>query len=183
MLVRIGRDLSSLRRYPKLYPDNKRLKHEMVQVYQIIFDFCSEARNVLLRGGEGDKKYLAKFIPVSLRTLSKLLWKPFKRQFGDLLDQLNDAMDIIKQEVALAENEESSLERGRAQEERQLQALRWEVESTHILETKEEKPRALAEREAQLARWKETRQTHRTLETFVSDHVAALKFRHRQTGL
>ncbi len=33
MLERIGRDLSSLRRYPKLYPDNERLKNEMVQVY------------------------------------------------------------------------------------------------------------------------------------------------------
>lgn len=201
MLERIGRDLSSLRRYPKLYPDNERLKHEMVQIYQIIFDFCSKARNVFLKGGEGHKKYLANFTPVGLRTLSKLLWKPFKRQFGDLQDRLSDAIDIIKQEVALAENEESSLERRRAREERQLQALRWEVESTHIAEAKEEKSRALEEREAQLARWKETRQTHRTLEILVSDqdvarveawlspadystnHVAALKLRHQKTGL
>ena len=156
---------------------------------------------MFLKGSEGDKKYLAKFTPVGLRTLSKLLWKPFKRQFGDLLDQLNDVMDIIKQEVALAENEESSLERQRAQEERQLQALRWEVESTYITEAKEEELRALAEREAQLVRWKESRQTDRSLEIFVNDqefakieawlspadystnHVAALKLRHQNTGL
>ena len=173
----------------------------MVQIYQIIFDFCSKARNVFLKGGKGHNKYFAKFTPVGLRTLSNLLWKPFKRHFGDLLDQLNDAIDIIKQEVALAKNEESSLERRRAREERQPQALRWEVESTHIAEAKEEKSRALEEREAQLARWKETRQTHRTLEIFVSDqdvarveawlspadystnHVAALKLRHQKTGL
>jgi len=173
----------------------------MVQVYQIIFDFCSKARNVFLKGGEGDKKCLAKFTPVGLRTLSKLCWKPFKRQFGDLLDQLKDAIDIIKEEVALAENEESSLERRKAQEERQLQVFRWEVESTHITEAKEGKLRALAEREAQLPIWKETRRTHRILEIFVSDqdfakieawlsqadyntnYVAALKVRHQNTGL
>ena len=201
MLERIGRDLASLRRYPKLYPDNERLKHEMVQVYQIIFDFCSKARNVFLKGGEGDRKYICKFTPVGLRTLSKLVWKPFKSQFGDLQVQLYEAMDVIKQEVALAENEESSQERRKAQEERQLQALRWEAESTHIQEVKEEKLRAVAEREAHLARWKETRQAHRTLENFVNDqdiakietwlspadyninHNAALKLRHQRTGL
>lgn len=201
MLERIGRDLASLRRYPKLYPNNQRLKDEMVRVYQIIFEFCAKARHVFWKGGEGDRKYLSKITPVGLRTLSKLVWKPFKRQFGDLQEQLYEAMDAIKQEVALAENEESSLERRRAQEERELQALRWEAEYTHIEEEKQQRIEALAEREAQLARWNETRQAHRTLENLVTDqerekiemwlspadcnanHNVALRLRHQRTGL
>ena len=161
MLERIGRDLASLRRYPKMYPDNERLKYEMVQVYQIIFEFCSKARNVFLKGGEGDKKYICKLTPVGLRTISKLVWKPFKRQFGDLQVQLYGAMDVIKQEVTLAELEESNLERRKAQEERQLQALRWEVESTHIEEEKEEKQKAVAEREPN---WRDGKKLDRLIE-------------------
>ena len=200
MLERIGRDLTSLRRYPKLYPDNQRLKQHMVQIYQIIFDLCAKARHVFLKGGEGDKKYLCKITPVSLRTLSKLTWKPFKQQFKDLQERLDETMDIIKDEVDLAEHEESNLERQKAEKERQLQRVRWDLETAHITEVQSEISRAQDERDIQRIRWKQTLKSQQLLENFIGEqdldkleawlcpadysnnHKAALNLRHEKTG-
>ena len=54
--------------------------------------------------------------------------------------------------VLLAENEESSLERRKAQEVRQRQAFEWEVEAMHIEEAKEKKLRAVVKCEEEIMR-------------------------------
>lgn len=55
MLQQIGLNLNSLRRFPRLYPHNKQLEVAMVDVYQTIFDFCSEAREVFKKAGDKKK--------------------------------------------------------------------------------------------------------------------------------
>lgn len=46
MLWQIGLHLNSLRRFPRLYPHNPRLESSMVDVYRVIFKFCTDARDV-----------------------------------------------------------------------------------------------------------------------------------------
>ncbi|KAK3175846.1 hypothetical protein OEA41_007168 [Lepraria neglecta] len=153
------------------------------------------------KGGEGDRKFLCKITPVGLRTLSKLIWKLFKQQFKDLQERLDETMDLIKDEVDLAEREESNLEQQKAREERQLQSLRRDVETAHIREVKGKILRAREERETQQARWTETVKSQQLLESFIteqdlakvdawlspadyrSNHTAALNLRHEKTGI
>ena len=137
---------------------------------------------------------------MGLRTLSKLIWKLFKQQFKDLQERLDETMDLIKDEVDLAEREESNLEQQKAREERQLQSLRRDVQTAHIREVKGEILRAGEERETQQARWTETVKSQQLLESFIteqdlakvdawlspadyrSNHTAALSLRHEKTG-
>ena len=169
MLQQIGLNLNSLRRFPHLYPHNKRLEVAMVDVYQIIFHFCSEARNVFLKAND---KNACKKAFVGLQSMIKLIWKPFKQQFGDLQHELSVCMDRVSTEVEIAEKEEAHLERERAETERRVQASRWD----------------------------KTEHTHQKLETFFdeqtiakvdqwlspvdyqSNHHAAAKLRHEGTG-
>ena len=123
MLQQIGFMLSSLRRFPKLYPHNDHLASAMVAVYQKIFEFCAKARKVFFDARERRIQKIC--IPMGLQTMTKLIWKPFKIQFGDLQDDLSTCMERIEMEVDLAEKEEAYLERQRAQQERRTQSFRW----------------------------------------------------------
>ena len=58
MLQQIGLHLNSLRRFPRLYPHNDRLETAMVEVYRVIFRFCTDARNVFKK--VSDKKVCQK---------------------------------------------------------------------------------------------------------------------------
>ncbi|KAL8831739.1 MAG: hypothetical protein Q9170_005169 [Blastenia crenularia] len=129
MLQQIGLHLNSLRRFPRLYPHNDRLETAMVDVYRIIFRFCTDARNVFKK--VSDKKVCQKGM-IGLRSMVKLVWKPFKAQFGDLQDELSTSMDRVSTEVEIAEKEEAHAERERAEKERRSQASRWDkTECTH----------------------------------------------------
>lgn len=170
MLQQIGLNLNSLRRFPKLYPHNDRLALAMVDVYQRIFDFCSEARKVFVEARERRSKKIC--VPLGLQTMSKLVWKPFKIQFGEIQEQLSACMERVEIEVDLAEKEEAHHERKRAEAERRTQSFRWE----------------------------KTEMAHRKFEGFIEDqnivkvnqwlsparvelnHTAAMKLRHSGTG-
>ncbi|KAL9606529.1 MAG: hypothetical protein Q9179_000315 [Wetmoreana sp. 5 TL-2023] len=169
MLHQIGLHLNSLRRFPRLYPHNQRLESSMVDVYRVIFKFCTDARNVFKK--VNDKKICQKGM-VSLRSMSKLIWKPFKAQFGDYESELSSCMARVSTEVEIAEKEETHAERDRAEKERRTQASRWD----------------------------KTEHVHRKLESFFDEqsirridqwldpvnfeinHEAAVKLRHRDTG-
>lgn len=65
-------------------------------------------------------------------------WKPFKIEFGDLLERVRYRFDLIEKEANAAEMEESSQFRdeGRteiaaAEEERQKQSERWDTIEQH----------------------------------------------------
>lgn len=121
MLQQIGLHLNSLRRFPRLYPHNDRLATAMVDVYRIIFRFCTEARNVIKKVSA--KKTSQKGRPcdsgaanpilrlaignhlVGFQSGIKVLWKPFKAQFGDLQIDLAHSMDRVSKEVDIAEKE------------------------------------------------------------------------------
>ncbi|KAF4626816.1 hypothetical protein G7Y89_g11339 [Cudoniella acicularis] len=128
MMEVMGLHLSQLRRLPQLFPRNDQLKLFMVEVYQIMFEFCSKARNVFVQASQRKGlNHLRAVTPVGLSTIIKLVWKPFKVQFGDLRDKLGEVMAKIDTEVSLAEKEEAHAERVRAAKDRVLQSSRWEV--------------------------------------------------------
>ncbi|KAJ5093256.1 hypothetical protein N7456_009117 [Penicillium angulare] len=130
MLEEIGYILSCLRRYPRLYPDNEILRDSMVDIFQSIIQFCSKARDVFHQG----KKYqsgLRALNPVGLHAAWKLIWKPFKMQFGSIVDQIRSCMVKIDHEVDVAEKELASKERTKADHERQLQTSRWDAMESH----------------------------------------------------
>lgn len=123
----MGLHLSQLRRFPQLFPRNGLLKSFMVEVYQIMFEFCSKARNVFVQAGERKGlNHLRAVTPIGLSTIIKLVWKPFKVQFGDLRTKLSEVMSKIDSEINLAEKEEAHAERVRAAKDRIVQSNRWE---------------------------------------------------------
>ncbi|KAL8869919.1 MAG: hypothetical protein Q9174_003911, partial [Haloplaca sp. 1 TL-2023] len=169
MLQQVGLHLNSLRRFPRLYPHNNRLENAMVDVYRVVFQFLTDARSVFKQAN--DKRICQKGM-IGLRSMAKLVWKPFKAQFGDYQAELSSCMDKVSTEVDIAEREEACHERERAEKERQAQA----------------------------SRWNKTVVTHQKLETFFdeqsmrkidqwlnpvnhdSNHEAAVKLRHKSTG-
>jgi hypothetical protein len=132
MIEVVGLHLSQIRRLPRLYPRNEQLKSYMVEIYQIIFEFCGSARGVFVQAGEknGLNSLRAK-IPVGLSSMVKLVWKPFKVQFEDIKIKLGDCMTKINDEISLAEKEEAHEERVRQAKDRIVQANRWE-ETEHF---------------------------------------------------
>lgn len=65
--------------------------------------------------------------------MSKLTWKPFKRQSGEIQENLHSCMDRVEKEVDLAEKEEAHAERERAQDDR---SFRWNTLSGHTKKSK-----------------------------------------------
>ncbi|KAL8993605.1 MAG: hypothetical protein Q9169_006219 [Polycauliona sp. 2 TL-2023] len=169
MLEQVGLHLNSLRRFPRLYPHNERLENAMVDVYRIIFRFCTDARNVFKK--VSDKKICQKGM-IGLRSMVKLVWKPFKSQFGDLRDDLSTAMEMVSTEVEIAEKEEAHAERERADKERRAQASRWNrTEHTH------QKLESFFDEQSiqKLDKWLDP-------VNFEVNHGAAVKLRHQGTG-
>ncbi len=127
MMEIMGLNLSQLRRLPQLFPNNDQLKSFMVEVFQIMFEFCTSARHVFVRASERtSKSHLRAITPIGLSTLIKLVWKPFKLQFGEIRSRLTEVMAKIEFEINLAEKEEAHAERIRASKERTVQNSRWE---------------------------------------------------------
>jgi len=127
MMEIMGLHLSQLRRLPQLFPDNDQLKLFMVEVCQIMFEFCSKARHVFVQASEKEgKNHLRAITPVGLSTMIKLIWKPFKIQFGEIRTKLSECMTKIDNEINLAEKEEAHAERVRAAQDRIVQGNRWE---------------------------------------------------------
>ncbi|KAL8919042.1 MAG: hypothetical protein Q9208_007008 [Pyrenodesmia sp. 3 TL-2023] len=129
MLQWIGLHLNSLRRTPRLYPHNERLKSAVVDVHRVIFRFCTAARNVFKKISE--KKVCQKGM-IGLRSMVKLMWKPFKTRFQDLQEELSVSMGRVSAKVEIAEKEKAHAERERADAERRAQAKRWDkTETSH----------------------------------------------------
>ena len=187
MLQQIGLNLQCLQRFPRLYPHNRPLEMAMVDVYQTIFDFLSEARDVfaklmIKRGAlkvrnititRGSfRLILLVCLPVGIRTMSKLLWKPFKAQFNDIQENLFLCMERIEKEVDLAEKEEAHAERERAEKERRAQSFRWnKAEQIHGKLEVFLDDQAKAKVDYWLG-----------LVDYESNHLAAMEVRHHGTG-
>jgi hypothetical protein len=126
MFEEIGYNLTCLRRYPRLYPDNDVLKESMVEIFQAIVEFCTKARDVFQQG-RNQHSTPRVFNSVGLRAAWKLIWKPFKVQFGGIIDRIKGSMSRIEHEVDLAEKELANEGRAKAEAERKLQAARWDT--------------------------------------------------------
>jgi hypothetical protein len=127
MMETMGTHLRIFYRLPPLYPRSEQLKEFMVEVFQVMFDFCAKARAVFVQASERKSKiHLRAVTPIGLSTMIKLIWKPFKLQFGDLKARLVDCMSKIEFEINLAEKEAAHEERVRAAKDRITQASRWE---------------------------------------------------------
>ncbi|KAI4128883.1 MAG: hypothetical protein LQ338_002513 [Usnochroma carphineum] len=152
MLQQVGLHLNSLRRFPRLYPHNDCLEAAMVDVYRVIFRFCTDARNVFKK--VGDKKVCQKV------------------QFGDLQAELAASMDLVLTEAEIAEKEEAHAERDRAEKERRAQASRCDkTEHTH------QKLESFFDEQSiqRIDRWLDP-------VNFESNHDAAVTLRHQGTG-
>jgi hypothetical protein len=118
MLESMGLILARLPRLPHLYPDNATLKEAVVNIYQDIFDFCVKAKHVFRTGKThfcGIKTFKS---AVGFTTALRLVWKPFKVQFGDIKDRIARNVETIDAEADLAERE-------LANKERRLDDARW----------------------------------------------------------
>ncbi|KAL8752999.1 MAG: hypothetical protein Q9184_005556, partial [Pyrenodesmia sp. 2 TL-2023] len=176
LLQKIGLHLNTLRRFPRLYPHNERLESAMVDIYRVIFRFCTDTRNVFKKVSE--KKVCQKgkwpFVEtkkhanlilgmIGFRSLIKLVWKPFKAQFRDRQEELSSSMDKVSTEVEIAEKEEAHAERERADTERRVQAKRWDKTET-----------TPPEDGFKIDQWLDP-------VNFESNHEAAVKLRHQGT--
>ncbi|KAH7418982.1 ankyrin repeat-containing domain protein [Cadophora sp. MPI-SDFR-AT-0126] len=173
MMEIMGLHLSQLRRLPQLFPNNDQLKSFMVEVFQIMFEFCTKARHVFIKASERtSKNHLRAITPVGLSTLIKLVWKPFKIQFGEIRTRLSDVMAKIEFEINLAEKEEAHAERVRAAQERTVQTSRWE-------ETEQFQKRWQSEVEEsgmeKITKWLAPADV-------LSNHTASVKLRYGSTG-
>ncbi|KAG4428800.1 hypothetical protein IFR05_015719 [Cadophora sp. M221] len=173
MMEIMGLNLSQLRRLPQLFPNNEQLKTFMVEVFQIMFDFCGKARHVFVKASERtSKNHLRAVTPVGLSTLIKLVWKPFKIQFGEIRTRLTEVMSKIEFEINLAEKEEAHAERVRAAKDRTVQSNRWE-------ETEQFQKRWQSEVEdsgmEKITKWLAPADV-------LSNHNASIKLRYGSTG-
>ncbi|KAJ6168864.1 hypothetical protein N7497_001707 [Penicillium chrysogenum] len=130
MFEEIGYILSCLRRYPRLYGDNQVLRDSMVEIFQSIMQFCSRARHLFHQGRKYQSGVRA-LTPVGLHAAWKLIWKPYKIQFGDIIERIRSSMVRIDHEADVAEKELASKERSKAENERQLQTSRWVALESH----------------------------------------------------
>jgi hypothetical protein len=118
MFSQIGRHLVGIKRYPTLYPDNNILQLAMVDIFRAIFEFLTKAAAVFR---EGQKSQGVRATgTIGLAAALKVFWKPFKVQFGDLIDRICRSMQDIETEVEIAEKELAGKERQKAEAERVL---------------------------------------------------------------
>ena len=83
MFNRISEVLPRLRDYEYLFPNHERLIQAMSVVYYDVLDFCIDAKKVFRK-----------------RSMLKLAWKPFDRQFGARIQAFRDHMDTTEKEVS-----------------------------------------------------------------------------------
>jgi hypothetical protein len=145
----------------------------MAEVFHIMFDFCVKARAVFIQASEKKSKiHLRALTPVGLSTMIKLIWKPFKVQFGDIKSKLIECMSKIEFEISLAEKEAAHDERVRAANDRFIQANRWEL--TEKFHNKWENEAVDSVRE-KIIKWLSPSDV-------IANHNASSKLRHGDTG-
>lgn len=173
MMEMMGGYLRIFYRLPPLYPRSEQLKGFMVEVFQIMFDFCSKARAVFVQASERKgKNHIRAITPIGLSTMIKLIWKPFKLQFGDIKEKLSECMFKIEFEINLAEKEAAHEERVRAAKDRIVQASRWE--ETEQFHQRWENQAEDSERE-KIIKWLGPADV-------INNHNASSKLRHGDTG-
>jgi hypothetical protein len=91
----------------------------MVEIFQAMFDFLTKAAAVF-RVGQQRSQGIRSIGSVGFSAAIKIIWKPFKVQFGDIIDRISRCIEDIEAEVDIAEKELASEERHRAQKEREL---------------------------------------------------------------
>ena len=109
---------------------------------------------------------------IGFQSMVKLIWKPFKAQFGDLQDELSTSMEKVSTEVEIAEKEEAHAERERAEKERRTQISRWDkAEHTY------KKLDSFFDEQGmrKLDQWLDP-------VNYETNHEAAVKLRHQGTG-
>ena len=114
MFAQIGDVLPRFRVYENLFPDHERLTQALSGVYFDIIVFCAEAKGVFRRGkhfsGTQSSEKLAKvrtnlaveLSAPNLRAVFKLTWKPFEREFGEIITRFRKHQKSVEQEAGLS---------------------------------------------------------------------------------
>ncbi|KAK6359991.1 hypothetical protein TWF696_001112 [Orbilia brochopaga] len=122
MFERIGDVLPRFNTYAQLFASRAYLLHSLSLVYLDILQFCTAAKQVFLDSKQSKIGSSSKALfPSSSRTMSKLLWKPFEKQFGDIMDRFRRHKENVEREAMLSHMIESSEERKAQADERKLQ--------------------------------------------------------------
>ena len=87
MFSRISDVLPRLRVYEQLFTDHERLVQAISAVYLDILKFCADAKNVFRR---------------PKRSIGRLSWKPFERQFGMHLEAFRKHKKAAEDEVSIS---------------------------------------------------------------------------------
>ena len=87
MFSHISDVLPRLRVYEQLFTDHERLVQAISAVYLDILKFCADAKDVFRH---------------PIRSLGRLPWKPFERQFGMHLDAFRKHKKAAEEEVSIS---------------------------------------------------------------------------------
>ncbi|KAK6526491.1 hypothetical protein TWF694_005075 [Orbilia ellipsospora] len=121
MFERIGDVLPRFGSYAKLFPSEKYLLHALSLVYIDILQFCTSAKQVFLKARESKPARASFSFSPSTKTAIKLAWKPFEKQFGDVMGRFRRHKANVEREAGLAHMIEASKERAAQADERRLQ--------------------------------------------------------------
>ena len=94
MFARIGDVLPRFRDYERLFPDHERLLQALSIVYVDIMKFCVEAKAVFRQAKHRSV--------VNSKIALKLAWKPFDKQFGNILDDFRHHRKSVESEATVA---------------------------------------------------------------------------------
>ncbi|KAF4633554.1 hypothetical protein G7Y89_g4566 [Cudoniella acicularis] len=94
MFVRISDVLPRFRVYERLFPSHEPLIHALSVVYVDILRFSTEAKAVFRKAKRPSV--------TNLHIATKLLWKPFDRQFGTVMDDFRQHRNNVEKEANLS---------------------------------------------------------------------------------
>ncbi|KAL8655330.1 MAG: hypothetical protein Q9226_003086 [Calogaya cf. arnoldii] len=94
MFASIGDLLPRFRVYENLFPSQERLVQALSITYIDVLTFCTEAKAVFRSERRSSR--------VGLAILAKLSWKPFERQFGQLIDNFRNHAKNVEKEASLS---------------------------------------------------------------------------------
>ena len=115
MFNRISDAIPRLRIYLQLFPDHQRLVHVVSLVYWDVLRFCSEAKKVFRK---------------PKISLSKLTWRNFDRQFGEIIKSFRNHEKLLDKEVSTSHMIEAAHSRDmvKADQEAVAQQMQLNVE-------------------------------------------------------
>lgn len=98
MLGQIGDILPRFRDYEQLFPSHRRLLYCISDAYLDIITFCEKAKSIFKK----NQKWKRSWLPGSV-TILRVTWRPFDREFGDILGNIRHHRDLVDREADVSQ--------------------------------------------------------------------------------